>query len=264
MTTALDARFAELLRLASSDPQVLAFWLDGSRGKGQAGPHADYDCTLVVADTVLEAYRARHARQGHMDLDVTVTSLEAFRDHAAWQGPEHGYRYNFARLTPLVDRTGGVIQGLIDEKGRVPPERVTAFIEASLDHFVNQVYRSLKCRRDGRVAGARLEAGEAIPPLLDALFALHGGRLRPYHKYLEWELEQFALDSLPWSREVFVAMLLEVLDGAEAAVLQDLLRHSERLFRGRAFGHVFDAWGEAMAFMLAFGAGEASPGARAY
>jgi hypothetical protein len=25
-------------------------------------------------------------------------------------------------------------------------------------------------------------------PLLDALFALNGGRLRPYYKYLTWEL----------------------------------------------------------------------------
>ena len=34
-------------------------------------------------------------------------------------------------------------------------------------------------------------------PFFDAAFALHGGRLRPYYKYLRWELETWPLTQLP-------------------------------------------------------------------
>jgi hypothetical protein len=58
------------------------------------------------------------------------------------------------------------------------------FVRGHLDGYINQVYRSLKCYRDGRAAGARLEAADSVRPMLDVMFGLHG-RLRPYCKYLE-------------------------------------------------------------------------------
>ena len=33
-------------------------------------------------------------------------------------------------------------------------------------------------------------------PFFDAVFALHDGRLRPYYKYLRWELETWPLDAI--------------------------------------------------------------------
>lgn len=246
-----SARFATLLTLAETDPNVLAFWLDGSRGKGLETTHSDYDCTFLVAEDAFEAYHAGHARNGQMDLDVSVTTLERFRAHAAWGSADAWQRYNYAYLRPLVDKTG-LVQALLDEKGRVPAEHIRAFIEASLDGVINQVYRSLKCDRDGRAAGARLEAAEAIPGLLDALFALHDGRLRPYHKYLEWELAVHPLERLPRAPARFIEMMLQVLATADVAVLQELLAKTERLFRVEGYGGVFDAWGEGAPWALKY------------
>jgi hypothetical protein len=251
MAATAKTRCAELLALARTDPNILAFWLDGSRGKGLQNQHSDYDCTLLVAEEVFEAYQARHAGVGQMGVDLSVTTLDRFRAEAAWGSAEAWRRYNYARLVPLVDKTG-LVQGLFDEKSRVPAEHVQAFVAASLDGFVNQVYRALKCDRDGALEAARLEAAEGVPRLLDALFALHGGRLRPYHKYLEWELAEYPLERLPWAPTRLLEMLLQVLASADVAVQQEWLREAERLFRGEGYGAVFDAWGEALRWMLAY------------
>src|SRR5690348_13694341 len=185
--------FDELHALAQSDPNVLAFWLDGSRGKGRATAHSDFDCTMIVRDGCESEYRTRLAGKRGV-IDCRVMTLSEFRRHAEWGGPTQYDRYNFARLKVLIDKTGEA-QSLIDEKGRVPADCVRGFIDASLDHAINQIYRARKCLRDGDATAARLEAAEAVGPLLDAIFAINGGRLRPYYKYLAWELETHPLES---------------------------------------------------------------------
>jgi hypothetical protein len=204
----LDDRFSELLERMWIDDNVLAFWLDGSRGKDQATADSDYDCTMIVRDAVWRDYHARHASAGRSGIDLTVLTLGQFRSEAAWGSPDAWKRYNFAHLTPLIDRTGS-IQMLFDEKAHVPPPVIDSFIRAAVDHVINQVFRALKCLRDGDAPAARLEAAEVTAPLLDALFALNGGRLRPYYKYLTWELTMHTLEHRPWGAEELVTKLVE-------------------------------------------------------
>jgi hypothetical protein len=61
-----------------------------------------------------------------------------------------------------------------------------------LDAYINQLYRCVKSRRDGVADAALLDEMESPPWLLETVFALHG-RLRPYNRYLRWELENFPL-----------------------------------------------------------------------
>ncbi|HWA61087.1 MAG TPA: nucleotidyltransferase domain-containing protein, partial [Caulobacteraceae bacterium] len=56
-----EAAFAALADLARRDDDILAFWLGGSRGKGRATVHSDYDCALVVRDEVRNDFARRHA-----------------------------------------------------------------------------------------------------------------------------------------------------------------------------------------------------------
>lgn len=241
-----DARFERLLDLARTDPHILAFWLDGSRGKGRETAASDYDCTLIVSDEKAAAYNelAAEFRDG---FDLVVLTLDQFRQAAAWGRADAWSRYNFVHLTPLVDKTGE-IAALMQEKSVIPPIEVEAFIAARLDHFINQIYRALKCARDGQPLAAELEAAEAAAPLLDALFALNGGRVRPYYKYLEWELESHPLKHLPRPAEQLVAALLALRGGAEAQ--RALFDETQRLFRSHGYDAVFDAWGEtALAWM---------------
>jgi hypothetical protein len=48
-------------------------------------------------------------------------------------------------------------------------------------------------------------------------------------------------------------MLLRVLAVADVAVQQDLVCGTERLFRAEGHGEVFDAWGEALRWVLEYG-----------
>ncbi len=240
--------FDELHALAVEDPNILAFWLSGSRGKGQATAHSDHDCLMIIADAVVDDYRARFQQLCQSDLDCVVSTLDELRAYAAWGGPDAWDRYSFAHVRVDIDKTGEV-QAIVDAKACVPPDACATFIDASLDHYVNQVYRALKNARDGRPIAARLEAAEQVPPLLDALFALHDGRLRPFHKYLEWELQTWPLGRLPWPADVFLTKLLAILEAADPDLLREIFGKIETLFRAAGHAAIFDAWGTALPFI---------------
>ena len=61
-----------------------------------------------------------------------------------------------------------------------------------LDGYVNMAYRALKSDRDGRALERRLDAAESVHWWLDVVFTLEG-RVRPYNKYLAWELREHPL-----------------------------------------------------------------------
>lgn len=244
MSQSLD----QLRALALDDPNILAFWLGGSRGKGLATEHSDHDCLMIVADAALGDYRQRFQQVSQSDLDCIVMTLDQLRAYAEWGGPETWDRYSFAHVRVDIDKTGEV-QALIDAKACVPAEARFGFIDASLDHYVNQLYRSLKNFRDGRPIAARLEAAEQVQPLLNALFALHDGRPRPFHKYLQWELETYPLDRLPWAPNVFLEKLLAILDSADPDLQREIFRKIETLFRAAGHDAIFDTWGVALPFI---------------
>jgi hypothetical protein len=143
-------------------------------------------------------------------------------------------------------------QPLIDSKARVPQEAVAGFVEDSLDYLINQLYRGLKCLRDGDPQASRLEAAEAVKPFLDAVFALHGGRLRPYYKYLAWELETYPLDQLALGPREILGRLSDVLGEQAALALRDLVAATLPAFRAADFMASIGGWGEAMDWMLAW------------
>jgi hypothetical protein len=241
--------FQELTKDAQTDPHILAFWLDGSRGKGLETKHSDYDCTMIVEDDVAATYKQKYEAFGYPQIECKVRTLDEFKRQASWGAPDAWNRYNYAYLKPLIDKTGS-IQEMMNSKARVPENEIRAFIEGSLDHYINQVYRSIKCTRDGTLLGARLEAAESIAPLLDALFALHDRRLKPYYKYLEWELEAHPLSQLPWDAKTFLTKLLSILEAAPIPVQQEILQETEKLFRGAGYDSVFDSWKLNVPWML--------------
>jgi hypothetical protein len=242
MTQSLDQVFEGIIRNAEGDPNVIGFILGGSRGKGFATRHSDYDCTLVVTQ---EAYKATARRMSELPpgFDVAVHTIQSFAEHAAWNGPYRWDRNNWTHLRAQIDKRGGLIQQLVDEKGKVPEGEVDNFIRTSLDHYINQVCRSIKCLRDRSRIAHRLEAADSILPLLDVVFALHKGRLRPYYKYLRWELTEFPLEGLPWSGDQFLGMLMAILTDGSYSNQQTIFQWVDRTFRGQGYESVFEAWG---------------------
>ena len=264
MSAASADVFAALLDRARKDPAILAFWLGGSRGKGLAGDHSDYDCAVIAADEAYEPLRHElgvitpfHAswRPG---VDLLFMTFPMFEAHAAWGAAEAWDRYSYAHVTALVDKTGRA-QPMIDEKARVPDAEVPRFVAASLDHFLNQVYRAAKCARDGDVFASRLEAAEGIAPFLAALFAIHGGRLKPYYKYLAWELAEHPLAESPYDAETLVRRLAAVFGVDGWALLQQLMIDTRTLFCAHGYAATYEGWGGALQWMMTYGRGVREP-----
>jgi predicted nucleotidyltransferase len=246
-----EKMFNEIYEEARRDPNVIGLFLGGSRGKGFETKWSDYDVYIIVKDRVAKSYKSKYARRAHKDFDFAVFGLSGFKRHARLGASDEGYRYGYARIKVLIDKSGK-IQKLVNEKGRIPKRRIKRYISGHLDGYINQVYRSLKCFRDGDPIGARLEAAGSIPLLLNILFALHGGRIRPYYKYLKWELDTFPLKKFPVKSKELINGILKILDDADIKTQQKLLNVCERIFRHEGYGKVFDGWGEDLDWMKTF------------
>lgn len=123
-----------------------------------------------------------------------------------------------------------------------------------LDSFINFAYRALKSHRDGRGLEARLDAVESIAPFLDVVFALHG-RVRPYNKYLEWELREHPLPSTTLSAEAVLPIIIRLLTGspdalvAAFAVVESECREQGVRLAGTEPIDVIEAWGSDLALL---------------
>jgi len=65
--------------------------------------------------------------------------------------------------------------------------------------------------------------------------------VRPFNKFLRWELERFPLGSLMWSAEALLPRLEQVLDG-NLGEQQRLFRDVEALAGARGHGDVIESW----------------------
>jgi hypothetical protein len=236
-----DELYRAMLRRAQDDPYILGMYVGGSRGKSAATVHSDYDCDIVVVDERADEYRAQYGGD-HSGFNLGVFGLSDFRAYAAIGSDREWDRYNFAHLRATIDKLDGGIQRIIDEKGSLPAEVARHRLPGTLDGYINAVYRSLKNHRDGRELAARLDAAESIPLLLAVAFMLHA-RLRPYNKYLEWELTSWPLAELPWTTAEFLALLAPASLG-EPSAQRAIFRGLRRVASQHGLGAVFASWQE--------------------
>jgi hypothetical protein len=257
-------QFHRLLRDAQDDPQIIGLVLTGSRGKGFGSDASDFDVILVVHPEALQAYRMKFSDdQSWEGFDWWVTSLSELEPVAATWGEPVAWeilcneRYSFANVSVPLDKTGQV-QRLVEEKGGIPDERRLPIVVTALDAYINSLYRSLKCLRNGNGLGARLEAADAIGHALTVIFALEG-RHRPYYGYLARELEAHPLATFPLLADDLLAMLETILESADAGTQQRLLGIIDALGRQAGCGDVFDEWQDDYVWMQTYRPDDASP-----
>jgi predicted nucleotidyltransferase len=214
--------FDAFLAEAREDENVIGLVVFGSRGKGAYvdDERSDWDVFVVVR----ERRGDRPFRHGDRIETVEVT-LDELRNQPAWN------RYSLAWVEPQLDKTGEVAEALRDAV-RVDPGSAAE----PLDGYVNMLYRSLKNARKGLALGALLDAQESIPWFLEFVFAVHG-RLRPYNRWLEWELE---LHPLPI--DVPLERLERIARTGDPAEQRALFRGAEELAHKRGLGAVIDGW----------------------
>ena len=221
----------ELLARCRADENVVGVVVFGSRGKGAyVDERSDWDVFVVVRE-----HHGAYPFERGTGLETVEVTLDELRDQPDWN------RYSLAWLEPQLDKTGEVAAALRDAV-RIDP----ATAGAHLDGYVNFLYRSLKNARAGLELASLLDAQASIPWYLEFLFTAHG-RLRPYNKWLAWELERHPLPS--GSNSLLLARVERIARTGDAGEQRALFRDAEALARGKGLGSVIDGWEPDVAFL---------------
>jgi hypothetical protein len=144
----------------------------------------------------------------------------------------------------VIDKLDGEIGRIAAVKTLPGPEDAREFFGG----YLNLYYRSKKNLTAGRGLEGRLDAAESISWLLDFLFAAHD-RVRPFNKWLHWELRHYPLDE-PWTESV-LTRIEAVLSTGDIDMQRSLFRDAEALARTRRLDDVVDSWGPDVAFLRA-------------
>jgi hypothetical protein len=220
----MTTSYADLLRRCETDPEVVGVILSGSHARDMATEQSDFDVYVVVSE-----HNGRWSTSRTPEVDAAVISVEDLADVSnRWQ------RYSYRGARVLLDRLGGRIAELVHAQATLTPTESDAWVREQLDGYVNFIYRAAKSRRDGRPELADLDEIEAAPWFLWTLFALYG-RIRPYNKFLRWELDTRPLPA-PWTAGHLIKSLTE-----RPSMLFPELEH---VARAKGFGDVLDAWGD--------------------
>jgi hypothetical protein len=235
-------KYYEILNECKKDPVVVGLFLGGSMGKSEkfVTKDSDMDVYVIVSDNASEDLKKKFLDYGSDDFEIWVHTLSQFSSYADWGSDREWERYNLCHNKAVIDKTGE-IQKMMDEKGKLPIEVRKAFIEDALDGYINQVYRSAKYYRDGNNLSAYLDATESLPWLMTALYALEG-RIKPYNKYFEWELENYPLKFLPWTPEEFIADYKHILETGDIKTQEKIYKEIKKIFREQGFNKIIDDW----------------------
>ncbi len=228
--------------LDREDPAVVGIVVSGSVAHGMATEHSDVDVWVVYDD---ELPRSNVKTAAADEIPVPLAELE----QPGRLGTDDWYQ-RWACAWPLVlrDETGGRVEAALLANATLSGQEQTDVLVDRLDGYVNFAFRAMKAHREARPLERRLDAAESVPWLLDTVFALHG-RVRPYNKYLAWELREHPLGAPEWSAETFPALLERMLDGDPDAVREGFVVVEREcrawdVGRGEVLGDTIDGWGE--------------------
>jgi hypothetical protein len=217
-----------LLERARNDENVIGIVHSGSRGRNAyVTDTSDWDAFVVVREE-----RGDYVTEHGFNLGLSEVTLEVLADPPDWARPA------FLRLTPQLDKTGEVAEAL-----RTATTVEPASAARPLDAYINSYYRSAKNSRVGLELASLLDAQESIRNYLEFVFAVHG-RVRPFNKWLEWELDR---DPLPV--EVDFDRLERIARTGDVTEQQALFRDTEALARGQGHGATIDGWKPDLAWL---------------
>lgn len=220
--------FDELLEVARSREEVLGLYVFGSRGRNfMVDEQSDWDvCVVLAGREERDAFDREFPYVHGAQVEIVSTTLDELRGARS----EHG-RYAAAHADVVLDKTDGELTRVVAALESLPEGSRDEIVREALDDYVNQTYRSLRY-------GTRLDAVEAVPPALRTIFAL-ANRVRPYNKYLEWELRHHPLED--WTADELLPLLDRVLTGDPEAQ-HELFNRIEPLARREDYGDVVDSW----------------------
>jgi hypothetical protein len=228
-----ELTFERLLEVAGERADVLGLFLFGSRGREHmVDAMSDWDvCVVLRDDEALADFDREYPYVHGARVEISSTTLDGLRVSGVIGGVSEQARYAAAHVELLVDKTGGELAEIVASKEWIPDVERDGLIREALDAYINSTYRSLRY-------GTRLDSAESVPPALRTIFGL-AGRIRPFNKYLEWELRHHPLDG--WDADEVLPLLDSLLAG-EPTGQRVLFRRLETAARAAGFGEVVDSW----------------------
>jgi hypothetical protein len=224
--------YEQWLEFARREERILGVVVTGSRGRGALVHDAsDWDLRVVVSDGQEAFADTLHTQHGS-EVEVSAATLSRFRSTT----PEWD-RYSYAHAAIPIDKLDGGIARLAAEKGRLGDDEAKQVARDALAAYTNALYRSLRNAERGLELAARLDAADAASALLTAIFALER-RVRPFNKYLRWELDAHPL---AWDAPELSDLLADALGGT-AAAQRALFNAVEPHIRAHGFGAIVDDW----------------------
>jgi predicted nucleotidyltransferase len=219
---------SRLLARAGDDQNVVGVIHSGSRGRADY-VHEDSDWDFFV---VVRELRGEYPSEHGDHVEYAEITLERLADPPGWARPA------LLSVDLLLDKTGEVAAA-VQTATTVEPESAGE----PLDGYINMYYRSAKNARVGLELASLLDAQESIPWFLQFVFNVHG-RVRPFNKWLEWELQRH-----PLPVDVDLALLRRIATTGELAAQQTLFRWTETLAREAGLDAVVDGWKPDLAWL---------------
>ena len=220
--------FDDLLEIARAREEIVGLYVFGSRGRDvMVDERSDWDvCVVLVGGDARDEFEREFPSAHGARVEIVSATLEQLSGSTS----EHA-RYASAHAQVVVDKTDGELTRVVADQELLPNGTRDAVVREALDGYINQAYRALRY-------GTRLDAVEAIPYALRTIFAL-SNRVRPYNKYLEWELRHHPLEG--WTADELLPLLDRLLTG-EPKALHELFNRLEEPARREGFGDVIDGW----------------------
>ncbi|MBD3926060.1 nucleotidyltransferase domain-containing protein [Nocardioides cavernae] len=215
---ALIAALAER-NLADHGDGLLGLVLSGSAGRGLATDRSDLDVLVVLSDEAAAERTTAHSSE----VDEIPWSRSELDTVGTFGTEDWWCRWSCAWAPVLLDRTDGALADAVRRQATLSPEEADGVLidHDRLDGWLNFAYRALKGDRDGRSLETRLDAAESVPWLLDVVFAM-AGRVRPYNKYLPWELRTHPLEG--WPADDLLGLVERTLEGDVGAIRETFAR----------------------------------------
>jgi predicted nucleotidyltransferase len=235
-----DDVLGELLARVDADPNVLGLVLTGSQAReGMVTLNSDTDVLVVVDAEGRKKWRGSHSPQ----LDIGIYTLDELSKPAMPRDDidEWWNRYAFSHSAVLRDKLDGEIQKLVDGQAILTEQDATTLMLDFLDGYINFAVRSLKSIRDGRQLESRLDAAESISYALVTIYALER-RVRPYNKYLVWDLERFPLENPEFESARLVALLDGIRSESHVSAQRELFAAIEAVARRNGGAEIIDEW----------------------
>lgn len=237
-----DEQYEKILQQAKNDSEVLGLALVGGRGKGFVTENSDYDIYIITSENYLDEAKKKYPSTiKPFKFDIFVHSMASFKEYANFGTSHEWDRYNFAYIKAIFDNTEGEFQKIIDEKGKIPEDRVREITKDNLDSYINCFYRSVKNHRDGNEFASHLDSTESAQWLVAFVFSVEG-RVKPFSKYIEWALKEHPLEFLPWSGNEFILVIKKLLQTDNIEFQKEVFQKICKFAIERGYKEIIDSW----------------------